>query len=240
MRAPMEVTRDMAARVDDSVLRKLLEEVTTGTLTPSAALERVLEYVDRARPRHAHDAATDRGLSLADAALGSEGLAVRDPLIRELARRVAEGRMTGDEAIPFVDALISSPRAQTHADPEAATLDARVGPFYDTATALAWLGVSSEALKELIEKGDVLVVMSADGFPLFPAFQFGQDAQPLPQLREVLAELDPGQVDPWGDAVWLNAPADELEGLSPATAQRLGRTEAVIRLARDAGSFRFG
>ncbi len=122
----------------------------------------------------------------------------------------------------------------------AATLDGRVGPFYDTAVLLETLQESSVTLDALVRTGDVLEVISSDGCPLFPAFQFGQDAQPLPRLRDVLAELDPGQVDPWGDAVWLNAPAEELEGVSPATALRAGRTEDVVRLARAAGSFRFG
>jgi len=122
----------------------------------------------------------------------------------------------------------------------AATLDGRVGPFYDTAALLERLQVSSETLDVLVRTGDVLEVISSDDCPLFPAFQFGQDAQPLPRLRDVLAELDPGQVDPWGDAVWLNAPAEELEGVNPAMALRLGRTEDVVRLARAAGSFRIG
>lgn len=138
------------------------------------------------------------------------------------------------------DALIGSPRAQTQAEPEVATLDARVGPFYDTAALLETLQVSRDTLDALVRAGDVLEVTSSDGYPLFPAFQFGQDGQLLPRLRDVLAELDPEQVDPWGDAVWLNAPAEELEDVSPATALRLGRTEDVVRLARAAGSFRFG
>jgi hypothetical protein len=99
---------------------------------------------------------------------------------------------------------------------------------------------TADAIDRATSVGDVLEVISSDGCPLFPAFQFGQDAQPLPRLRDVLAELDPGQVDPWGDAVWLNAPAEELEGFTPAKALRLGRTEDVVRLARAAGSFRLG
>lgn len=133
-------------------------------------------------------------------------------------------------------------RDQAHAGQgdSADTLDGRVGPFYDTTGLLEKLQMSSDMLDALVRTGDVLEVVSSDGYPLFPAFQFGQVAQPLPRLRDVLAELDPGQVDPWGDAVWLNAPAEELEGVSPATALRLGRTEDVVRLARAAGSFRLG
>jgi hypothetical protein len=238
----LQEIRDMAMDVEDEdpVLRKLLDEVASGALGPSAALQSALEYVYQDGPRQAHDAATDRGLSLADTALGAGGLTERDPLIRELARFVAEGHMTGDKVVPFINALIGSGRAHTPAQPEAATLDARVGPFYDAAALLERLQVCSNTLAALVRTGDVLEVISSDGYPLFPAFQFGQDAQPLPQLRDVLVELDPGQVDPWGDAVWLNAPAKELEGVSPATALRRGRTEDVVRLARAAGSFRLG
>lgn len=85
----------------------------------------------------------------------------------------------------------------------------------------------------------MLAVVSADGLPLYPAFQFDAAGKPLPHLREVLALLDPALTDPWGDAVWLNAPGDDLDGTSPAAALRAGRAEDVIRLAGQAGSFRF-
>ncbi|WP_354593942.1 hypothetical protein [Frigoribacterium sp. PvP054] len=62
----------------------------------------------------------------------------------------------------------------------AATLDGQVGPSCDTAAQLETLQVSSAALDALVRADDVLEVMSSDGFPLCPAFQFGQDAQPLP------------------------------------------------------------
>lgn len=67
--------------------------------------------------------------------------------------------------------------------------------------------------------------------------QFDKTGRPLPRLPEVLTQLDPALSDPWGDAVWLNAPSDDLGGLSPAAALRHGRAEDVIRLASVAGSF---
>jgi hypothetical protein len=163
--------------------------------------------------------------------------------IREVAVRL-EDQELGVGALPSPDALQCAleqmDRAHAGQGDSADTLDGRVGPFYDTAALLERLRVSSDTLDALVRTGDVLKVISLDGCPLFPAFQFGQDAQTLPRLRDVLVELDPGQLDPWGDAVWLNAPAEELEGVSPATALRLGRTEDVVRLARAAGSFRLG
>jgi hypothetical protein len=234
----MKEIRQMALRPEDPVLRQLLEEVAAGALTPSDALREAFEYVHLSRPRSASTPDSGKTKAPADTALGTQGPAVLDAAIRELGRLVAEEQMTEDEAALFIETLIGSGRAHAHAQPEAATLDARVGPFYDTAALLERLQVSSDTLDALVRTGDVLKVISSDGCPLFPAFQFGQDAQPLPRLRDVLSELDPEQVDPWGDAVWLNAPAEELEGVSPATALRGGRTEDVVRLARAAGSFR--
>lgn len=40
----------------------------------------------------------DRAMSFADAALGAAGHEVTDPIVRDLARRVAAGEVTGDEA----------------------------------------------------------------------------------------------------------------------------------------------
>ncbi|WP_274007787.1 hypothetical protein [Curtobacterium poinsettiae] len=163
---------------------------------------------------------------------------IRDMAVRREDQELAFGSLVPPDADQ--SALERMGQARAGQGNGAGTLDGRVGPFYDTAALLETLQVSSDTLDVLVRTGDVLGVISSDGCPLFPAFQFGQDAQPLPRLRDVLAQLDPGQVDPWGDAVWLNAPAEELEGVSPATALRLGRTEDVVRLARAAGSFRFG
>ncbi len=163
---------------------------------------------------------------------------VRDVAVRLEDQELAIGVLVPPDALQ--SALERTDQVHLGRGDGAATLDGRVGPFYDTAALLERLRMSSDTLDALVRTRDVLGVISSDGCPLFPAFQFGQDAKPLPRLRDVLAELDPEQVDPWGDAVWLNAPAEELEGVSPATALRLGRTEDVVRLARAAGSFRLG
>lgn len=124
--------------------------------------------------------------------------------------------------------------------PGANVLDDRVGPFYDTAGLKAWFQMSRQALDVQAKAGDVLCVLSADGFRLYPSFQFDERGTRLPRLREVLAGLDPEQVDTWGDAVWLNAPAEELDGLTPAAALRTDRADEVVRLAQQAGAFRLG
>ncbi|MCS5520756.1 hypothetical protein [Curtobacterium flaccumfaciens] len=124
--------------------------------------------------------------------------------------------------------------------PGANVLDDRVGPFYDTAGLKAWFDISKQTLDQQARAGSVLCLLSADGFRLYPSFQFDARGTRLPRLREVLAGLDPEQVDTWGDAVWLNAPADELDGLTPAAALRTDRADEVVELAQQAGAFRLG
>jgi hypothetical protein len=124
--------------------------------------------------------------------------------------------------------------------PGANVLDDRVGPFYDTAGLKAWFGISKQSLDQQARAGHVLCLLSADGFRLYPSFQFDNRGARLPRLNEVLAGLDPEQDDPWGDAVWLNAPADELDELTPAQALRTERADDVVRLAEQAGAFRLG
>ena len=45
------------------------------------------------------DAEINRRIAFADAALGAAGHTVTDPQTRELARQVAAGKLTGDEAV---------------------------------------------------------------------------------------------------------------------------------------------
>lgn len=267
--------RQAKAQVTDPVLVALLDAIVSGALRPSEAVALILDHIKNSRPYCADDATAIRAIALSDAAHGAEGIAVIDPYARELARWVAEGRMSGDEAVAFVTALIdasanlgdpdsqpdpseypqSEPgsreapitaapinpgNAQAPSDSQATTLSDRIGPFYDTGGLRRWFQISSEAVEAQVRSGQLLAVVTADGFRLFPAFQIDEGGQPLPRLSEVLAELDPEEDDPWGDAVWLNAPSDDLEGLTPAAALRTERADDVIRLARQAGAFRFG
>ncbi|WIB34415.1 hypothetical protein [Curtobacterium sp. MCSS17_005] len=300
------VHRRAGTPVTDPVLVALLDAIVSGSLRPSEAMALISDHVKSSRPYGADDATATRAIALADAAQGAEGIAVIDPYARELARWVAEGRMSGGEAVAFITALVDAgaylvdpdrqpdpgyqvatgprgvdppkaakrsavrkpppsddasedfrPEAGDQADPinrapgnrgsmedpsdsQATTLSDRIGPFYDTGALRRWFQISSEAVEAQVRSGQLLAVVTADGFRLFPAFQIDEGGQPLPRLRDVLAELDPEEVDPWGDAVWLNAPSDDLEGLTPAAALRTERADDVIRLARQAGAFRFG
>ncbi|WIB60417.1 hypothetical protein DEJ13_00920 [Curtobacterium sp. MCLR17_007] len=298
--------RTAGPQVTDPVLVGLLEAIHSGSLRPSEAMALTRDHIRTSRPNNADDATATRAIALADAAHGAEGIAVIDPYAREVARWVAEGRMSGDEAVAFVDALVdagayladldgqpgagyqaaiaqlgvdpmggvergdvrkpvrsarrpedpqsedgrlaksvtSAPSdlgaAQFPSDSGLNTLFDRIGPFYDAAGLRDSFHISSEAVDAQVRSGGLIAVVTADGFRLFPAFQFNAVGRPLPRLHEVLAGLDPTQVDPWGDAVWLNAPSDDLDGLTPAATLRTARADDVIRLARQAGAFRFG
>lgn len=235
-----QAVRPATLHLSDPVLRRLLEQVANGQMPVTEAVAIALDYVDRHRQSDGGLDDVNRALSLADAALGAEGVQVAEPAVRELGQRVAEGRMTGDEAAAFIRVL--SPDGATGSEGQAsvATLDDRVGPFFDSTSLVERLRLSTDALSASVEDRDVLAVVTADGFLLYPAFQFNENGESLPRLREVLAELDPDMVDPWGDAVWLNAPGDDLDGLSPAAALRKERAEEVIRLAGQSAFRRAG
>lgn len=301
-----KASRQSRPQVTDPVLVASLDAIVSGSLRPSEAMAVTRDHIRSSRPHRADDATASRAIALADAAHGAEGIAVIDPYARELARWVAEGRMSGDEAVAFINALIDAgatlvdpgrqpdpgyqaatvqlsvdpmggiergdvrkparsalrpedPQAEDGhlADPVTSTprflgaaqfpsgsgrntLSDRIGPFYDTAGLRRWFRLSGEAVGAQVRNGELIAVVTADGFRLFPSFQFDAVGHPLPRLGEVLAGLDPAQVDPWGDAVWLNAPSDDLDGLTPAAALRTARADDVIRLAREAGAFRLG
>lgn len=112
--------------------------------------------------------------------------------------------------------------------------DALIGPFYDTPTLAAWRGVTRQALSKAAAKRDLIGLKIGDGSLVFPSFQFGVSGAPLPNLRQVLALIDPDRIDPWGSALWLNTAADEFGGTTAAQALRDGRDEQVLAAARRA------
>lgn len=93
-------------RVSDTVLLALFQGVIAGEVSAIDAIAHALDYVDHHRSPTTTPAETDRHVSFSDGASGAKGGAVVDPNARELLRRVADGRMTVDEALPFVIALV--------------------------------------------------------------------------------------------------------------------------------------
>lgn len=93
-------------RVSDPILRALLRAIRSGDIRPSEGMDYTSEFIDHNRPQTADRPSVTGAAALADAALGAEGITVIDPYARQLARWVAEGRMSGDEAVAFVTVLI--------------------------------------------------------------------------------------------------------------------------------------
>ena len=97
--------REMIERMEEPMLLGLARQLAEGTISAQESLRRALSHIEEHRPVTHDDAAIKRALSLADGALGAEGREVTDPTVRLLARLVAEGRMTGDDAMPFLEAM---------------------------------------------------------------------------------------------------------------------------------------
>ena len=109
--------------------------------------------------------------------------------------------------------------------------DLSVGPFFDTMGLVGWMGISQQTIDEGTVTGDILRVYTNDGVCLYPSFQFDDAKMLLPHLREVLALIDPDNTDPWGSALWLNSPAEEFTGRTPANTLRTGDAAAVVASA---------
>lgn len=154
-------------------------------------------------------------------------------LIEALRGRILSGRVdgaleSGADVELLADRMVAALPAVKH------EADALIGPFYDTPTLAAWRGVTRQALSKAVAKRDLIGLKIGDGSLVFPSFQFGVSGAPLPNLRQVLALVDPDRIDPWGSALWLNTEADEFGGTTAAQALRDGRDEQVLAAARRA------
>lgn len=96
--------------------------------------------------------------------------------------------------------------------PTAEPYDTLVGPFYDTAGVATWLGLTRQAVHHRAKVGQLLGCPTVEGRIVFPAWQFRDDGSPVEHLADVLTTLRAGAVSPWTIALWLRAPADELDG----------------------------
>ena len=114
--------------------------------------------------------------------------------------------------------------------------DKLVGPFYRTADLATWRGVTRQAISKQARQRHLLMLKSASGTVLYPAWQFNDEAKPPPQLAEVLKLIDPDNRDALGSALWLNRPAARFDTLTPAEALHAGRTAEVLRAAAQIAS----
>lgn len=110
--------------------------------------------------------------------------------------------------------------------------DVAVGPFLDTAGVVTWLQLKNrQNVSNAAERGDLLAVPVGSRV-LFPRFQFSEDGQPLPRLREVMRILQSQMQDPWTRALWLNTPVPSLGNHTPADLLHRGDAERVLELAQ--------
>jgi hypothetical protein len=111
-------------------------------------------------------------------------------------------------------------------------LDDAVGPFYDTAGLVKWLGISKQGIAYKVENRSLLGVRSSDAHWLYPAYQFTDHGELLPRLKEILDAIDPENSNPWSTAIWLNQPMEKLGGKTPAEALRTDLADTVVATAR--------
>jgi hypothetical protein len=109
---------------------------------------------------------------------------------------------------------------------------AKVGPFYETATLVDWLGVTKQALSKRAAKRELLAVQDSAGRNYYPDRQFTEDGTVIPGLREVLDTLAAGTQTPWTWALWLAGTSKALSGQTAWDALRNGDADQVLQAAR--------
>ena len=105
--------------------------------------------------------------------------------------------------------------------------DTAIGPFYDTAGLMLWLGVTRQALADRERRGTLLACRTADGHLLYPSLQFGRDGQVRPGVFEAVGEFTRRGVDGWAVALWLTTASEAFEGHSAVDFLVLHRSSAA-------------
>jgi hypothetical protein len=98
--------------------------------------------------------------------------------------------------------------------PNVHPLDQPLGPFYDTAGLVAWLGISRQALFDRIRRGTVLACRTADGHLLYPSLQFGRNGTVRAGIQDAVGVFTRRGADGWSIGAWLTTPSDVFEGQS--------------------------
>jgi len=113
-----------------------------------------------------------------------------------------------------------------------------LGPLFDVEQVKTVLAVGSrQAVSDLARRGRLLALEAAGGRKLYPAFQFGPDGRPYPELAHILARFEGAVETPYTVASWLVSPQDLLEGETPAAWMRSRRDqERLLEAARRAAA----
>ncbi len=111
-----------------------------------------------------------------------------------------------------------------------------LGPMFDAEQAMTMLGVSSrQAVSDLAKRGRLLALDVGRGRKRYPAFQFGENGRPHPDLVPILALFAPVVETPYTIASWLVSPNHLLGDETPIAWMRARRESArLLEAARRA------
>jgi len=113
-----------------------------------------------------------------------------------------------------------------------------LGPLFDAEQARTLLAVGSrQAVSDLAKRGRLLALDAAGQRKLYPAFQFGPERRPYPELALVLAIFAGVVETPYTVASWLVSPQNVLMGETPAAWMRSRRdSDRLLEAARRAAA----
>jgi hypothetical protein len=104
-----------------------------------------------------------------------------------------------------------------------------LGPLYDVEQVKALLEVGSrQAVSDLAKRGRLLALDASGGRKLYPAFQFGPDGRPYPEISQVLKIFAGAVESSYTIASWFATPQDLLGGESGAAWMRSRRDTALL------------
>jgi len=106
-----------------------------------------------------------------------------------------------------------------------------LGPAFTSGSMCDLLGVEPEQLNVMVADLMLLRVVTADGVPVFPSFQVGDDGRLLAGLGDVLCELAGGVEDPWTWWIWLTSRPEWSGGRAVWELLRDGDTQAAVQAA---------
>src|SRR5690242_9355942 len=142
------------------------------------------------------------------AAVDALAEAVRTRVLARQAELRAQGRdLELGEVEEVADRMLA-------ALPTVHPLDQPLGPFYDTAGLIAWLGISRQALFDRVRRGTVLACRTADGHLVYPSLQFGRNGAVRPGVVEAVGAFTRRGVDGWSVGAWLTTPTPVFDGQS--------------------------
>lgn len=106
----------------------------------------------------------------------------------------------------------------------------RLGPFYTVSSGARLLGITEEEILQMVERLEILRLITTDEVQLFPAVQF-QEGTVIDGVPEVLKILKSGIDDPWTWGLWLTARVrfdGDQEHLTALEKLLAGHKEAIL------------